>query len=80
MAKIVQAVKCDICHRLHEKGSASYLELSGKLMIPRSDGYGHDYSKFLGSETDPTILCRGVNNNASQGCLLKFLGLTDDGY
>lgn len=85
MPNLVQCVKCSICNRLHEVNSGSYIELSGKIRIPLNEALNTrfmlmSWEKALGTETEPGIVCRGVNANSSQDCLIKFLELGDRGY
>lgn len=75
MAKIVQAVECEVCHELHTVGNGRYLELEGKLTITNGRQHGQDYVKHLGKPDDRSIVCQGGLDNYR--CLLAFLGLKD---
>ena len=53
---IIQAVRCNVCGRLHGINDHDYFVLWGKLFVNTNAAEPMD----LGNETQPTILCQNI--------------------
>lgn len=65
---MIQAVRCNVCGRLHGINDHDYFVLWGKLIVNTNAPEPMD----LGNETQPTILCQNTL------CLQRLFRLIDD--
>lgn len=65
---MIQAVRCNVCGRLHGVNDHDYFVLWGKLLVNTNAKEPMD----LGNETQPTILCQNTL------CLQRLFRLIDE--